>query len=461
MKGPSPNPEPLPARLLGVGLAAAAALAALSLIALDQTTSVDASNWLIWARQAAVGNPVDPAWAQTSFKPLPVLFALPFSVGSAAAGNLTWLWLVRFGFLVCPLFLFALASRRFGTAAGFVAAILPLAVPTWVGYAIAGDSEPVVTAMVLAAALAAAASRDGVVTGLLSASALIRPEAVGLTVIWLAWLARRWGLSRAVRHLAAATAAIAGGWLLLPELIGFDSGQAAEIAKSKLLVPNSRDGILSILPTTVWLLVALGAWALARRRRDPLLTAVGAAAALWTAEVVALAGLGFPGVDRYLYPAAIALCAIAGAGAGAIVMFARGPTVRIALSLLLVGGSAALAIHSLPQSGDTLDLKIAKADSAERAVKAFESSGGIERWRDCRPFAANLGYSVIVARMLGEPLADFTPVGRAPTIAFMRVGPAAKSGNPFVTGGGKGRIVGFEAPDWTIVEFAGRKGCGR
>lgn len=456
----APQVGPRPAKVLAAGTAAAALLAALSLLALDQTTSVDANNWLIWARQAATGHSVDPAWAQTSFKPLPVIVALPFSTVSQFAGNLAWLWLVRFGLLLCPTLLFLLVSPRFGRAAGAVAAILPFALPAWVGFAIDGASEPVVAALLLTAAVMAALQRPAAVTAALAASTLLRPEAAGLLVAWLAWLWRREGTGAAAAHLLPAAAAIALGWFALPSALGIGSAQASATAQSRLFVPNSRDGLLAILPTTVWVLVAAGAWGL-WRRRDPIVICVTAGAALWTAEVALLASLGFPGVDRYLYPAAVALCATAGAGASTLAGLLPSARPRIAASLGLIALASTLAAIEIPLARDNVDQRRAKAASAERAVDAFTQSGGMRRWAGCRPFAANLGQSVIIARMLGQPLSSFVSARRAPAIAFVETDAASNANGPTVTGGRRPVIVGASRPDWAIVLFPGGEGCGR
>src|SRR3954471_21343941 len=95
------------------------ALAALSLI-LPSPPGKDPWAWIIWGR--AVAHLDLDTMSGSSWKPLPVLFATPFSVFGDDAPQL-WVLVVRAGALLAILFAFRVASRLAGAAAGVAAAV--------------------------------------------------------------------------------------------------------------------------------------------------------------------------------------------------------------------------------------------------------------------------------------------------------------------------------------------------
>ncbi len=439
----------------------AAVLAALSLFVLDQATSVDANNWLIWARQAAIGNSVDMSRGITTFKALPVIWSLPFARVSPQLGDIAWMWLVRFSALSCCILLFALAARGFGLLAGCVAAALPFAVSSWVDYAIAGDSEPVAAALGLLAALAIANGATIGACAMLALASLIRPEALGPLALIVGWSFLRRQYRQAAASLACAAGLVILGWVVIPELVGLSFDSVAATAKSTPFVANSSDGVLTLLPTTVWLLAAAGLLG-AVRRKDNGLEALIAGSTVWIAEVAIMDAAGLSnGLDRYMFPAVIALLAVAGAGASTLCELAPRPN----LGRLIAAATTALVVFlignafSLNQAN--LERRQARADSTGRAVLAFERAGGMTRWAGCVPFVGDGGYSLMIARRLGLPYAAFTTVKSAPALAFIPVTAANLSNGPVVTGGGKPTFVGNAAPDWVIAYYPAADRCGQ
>ena len=439
----------------------AAALAALSLLALDQATSVDSNNWLIWARQAAIGNSVDMSHGITTFKALPVVWSIPFARISPQAGDLAWVWLVRFSALSCCVLLFTLAARGFGLLAGCVAAALPFSLSVWVDYAITGDSEPVAAALSLAAALALAGGASVSAALLLGIASLIRPEALGPLALLVIWqLVNRQNLKAAI-SVGSCAALVIVGWVVVPEMVGLSFRAVASTAKSVPFVPNSSDGVLTLLPASVWLLTAAGLIG-AIRHRDPRLAALTAGATIWIAEVALMDLTGVSnGLDRYMIPAVVALLALAGAGASTIAELAPGARSRavasaasVALVVFLIGNAWSLN-HS------NLQRRQAFADSSGRAVLAFDRAGGLKRWAGCVPFVGNGGYSLIVARRLGLPYAAFTTVKPAPALAFIPAKARNLTNGPVVTGGGTPKFVGIAKPDWVIAYYPAADRCGQ
>jgi len=454
------KPMLLNRRQLAWAFGASAVLAALSLFVLAQATSVDANNWLIWARQAAIGNPIDMSRGITTFKALPVIWSLPFARVSPQLSDLAWMWLVRFSALSCCVLLFAISARRFGMLAGCVAAVLPLALSSWVDYAIAGDSEAVAAALALGAALAVTSGATVSASVLLALAALIRPEALGPLALIIGWSVLKRRYREAAVSLGCSSALVVLGWVVVPELVGQSFSSVASTAKSVPFVANSSNGVLTLLPTSIWLLTVAGLIG-AVRRKDAGLIALLAGAGVWITEVAVMDATGISnGLDRYMIPAIVALLAVAGAGASTLCELAP----RLSLRRVIASATAVLVVFlignawSLNQTN--LHRRQARADSTGRALLAFERAGGLSRWAGCVPFVGNGGYSLMVARRLGLPYSAFTTVKVAPALAFIPASAKSLGNGPLVTGGGTPRFVGLAKPDWVIAYYPAADRCG-
>ena len=440
---------------------AAALLAALSLFVLAQATSVDANNWLIWARQAAIGNSVDMSRGITTFKALPVIWSLPFARVSPQLSDLAWIWLVRFSALSCCVLLFAIASRRFGLIAGCVAAAMPFALSNWVDYAIAGDSEPVAAALGLAAAIAVTSGATVSAAVLLAFAALIRPEALGPLALVLIWAVARRQYRQALIALGSCAAVVLVGWVAVPELVGLSFNSVAATAKSVPFVANGSNGVLTLLPTSVWLLTVVGLIG-AVRRNDSGLIAVIAGSTIWIAEVVVMNATGVSnGLDRYMMPAVVALLAVAGAGASTLSERAPRPNLGRLVAVAAASLVVFLVANAWSLNQTNLERRQTDADSTGRALLAFDRAGGMNRWAGCVPFVGNGGYSLMVARRLGLPYSAFITVKPAPALAFIPAQVKSLGNGPLVTGGGKPKFVGLAKPDWVIAYYPAADRCGQ
>lgn len=437
--------------------AACALLAALSLLAAPEITSRDPNNWLVWARQLSLGHELDFTGPVPSWKPLPVLLSAPFARLSPDASNIFWLWLVRFSTLITSALLFALARLRFGWFAGVVAGALPFALPLWFGYALMGDSEPVVSALALGAAISAARGRCRLATGLAVGVALMRPEAWPLLAAWLLWQARTDWRSAAAQAAVAAMVLFAG-WMLVPALAGGGLLQASTRAQTRLLVGNQADGLFALLPLRAWALVAAGSWGI-WRRRDGLLALLAGGALLWVLEVTVMGWLGYSAIDRYLMPAVIVLCIVAGAGAGTLVDVMPVRWAKLAAGALVAAVTVGLLLSAWSLNRENVTERRAQGESARRGANLFERAGGLGRWRGCLPIATNASYSVILARMIGLPVADFTNRRRAPALVLQQIELVNSINAPVIEGPGSSPVVIARAkPEWVLIHYPG---CGR
>jgi hypothetical protein len=350
-----------PAWLVGMVplIAGCVALAALSLL-LPSTPTYDPWAWIIWGREivhldlSTVGGP--------SWKPLPVLFTAPFSLFGDAAPDL-WLVVARAGVLLALAMTFRLARRLtagpWAIAAGLVAVLTLVTSTGFIRAVWPGNSEGLLIALLLWAVESHLEGRRerAFVLGLFAA--LLRPETwpfVGLYGLWLAWKAP------ATRRLVVAGGGIILALWFLPELWG--SGQllrAAERANNP--DPQSpayaADPALTVIKsygtTLLWPLFALAGiavgGALARKRRERALLAVGAMAVAWLALVAVMTQAGYSGNPRYLMPVTAVVCVLVGVGVARLLELAPAPRsalLRGALAVVLVAVVGGL-VYDRPQ----------------------------------------------------------------------------------------------------------------
>jgi hypothetical protein len=331
------------------------ALAALTLLA-PSIPSYDPFAWIVWGREIAGPGALKMAGGP-SWKPLPVVFTSVFSLFGGAAPAL-WLLVARAGALLALAGAFALGNRLGGRWAGLLAAVALLLTDAFPSLSWRGASEPLLMACVLWALERHLAGRRGTAFALGVGAALIRPEAwpfLGLYALV------RWRETGTRERLA-----LLGGLTLLP-LLWFGppalAGNALA-ASSHAASYNGRTGSnpgwtalrrgLQEAVAPVWVL-ALAAVAL--RPRDRAIRALALGAAAWLGLVVAMTIAGYPGLARFMLPAAAIACVLAGVGAvGLIARAGRGWQAALA-ALVLLGACGAL---SASQAG-TLDNQVSAA----------------------------------------------------------------------------------------------------
>lgn len=278
--------------------------------------------WIIWGREIVDGD-LDTR-SGPSWKPLPMLFTIPFSLAGDDLAPSLWLVIARAGGLLALVMAFRLARRLAGTAAGVLAVAGLLLSEGFVRHAARGFSEGLLVGLVL---LAIERHLDGrreqaFVAGL--GAALLRPEVWPFWGLYGLWLAVRHPATR--RLVAAGAAAIPLGWFL-PEYLGsgdflraaararepnLDSAAFAE--RPFLAVMEQSAGILGL---TIYAGALIALFVAARRRDRMLLAFAGGALALMIA-VGLMTEAGFAGNLRYVVLPAALVCVLAGTGWAAL-----------------------------------------------------------------------------------------------------------------------------------------------
>ena len=215
----------------------------------------------------------------------------------------------------------------------------------WLGFAAAGDSEPLLIAGALVAAHAWLDHRYALLAAAALACALIRVEA------WPFLAAGVIALPRLRPALAPAAAAVPALWFL-PELAG--SGELWRSAE-RARVPNPGQPALAAMPAleslqraagaALWPLPAALALVRPRTREGRLALALGAGGLAWVAIVALMAQAGFSGEERYALPGVAVASVGAAAGLGRLGGGAAlaGIVVIAAISGMRLGGFATTA----------------------------------------------------------------------------------------------------------------------
>ena len=389
--------------------------AAASLLIADEPV-YDAWAWLVWGRELAhlgLDTTSGPSW-----KPLPVVITTPLSLAGDGAPQL-WLVLVRAAWLLSFVLAAELAyhltpghrrSLRLA-AAGFSAFALALLfddVTMWARQAAGGMSEPLLVALALGAIRLALAGRVRTALVLGALAALVRPEAWLLLIVYAAW---SWRADRRARPVVVAVALAVPALWLAPELLGTGAGGAGRAQRGTSHPAEALWWAAALPVATAWPLAYLGA-------RDRGAARVLAAGALvWIALVAAMTTLGFPGLARFVAPAAAIVGVLGGVGLAALLERPRG--VRGTGGLVVAAAIAvALAVTAVDLPGRIGDLPQAWrssariSDSHERLRALVRAAGGRDRLLRCGRLATS---DVLVrtglAWQLGVPLSHVVSFG--------------------------------------------------
>ncbi len=152
---------------------AALVVAALSLLR-PYALAFDPMAWMVWGRE--VGRLTLDTSSGPSWKPFPVLFTTPLAL-FGGSGPALWLIVARAGGLLALAGAFALASRLAGRWAGAAAVAVMALSPWWLFNTALGNSEGLLAAAVVWAIVAHLSGRYRWALALLTAAALMRPEA--------------------------------------------------------------------------------------------------------------------------------------------------------------------------------------------------------------------------------------------------------------------------------------------
>jgi MFS family permease len=352
------------------------ALAAIS-VAFVSTPTYDPWAWLVWGREVAhldLSTVSGPSW-----KPLPVLFTTAFSVFSDFAPTL-WLIVARAGGLLAMVLAFRLGRRLAGTVAGVVAAVAVVLSAGWFSQITGGLSEELLIALILWAWLCHLDKKPGQALLLGFLASLLRPEVWPFLFVYIVYL---WIKYPHLRPLCLVVPpAVALLWLG-PEWWGSGSplrassraiaGTSSETASGIQALPQvaSRAWEQVILPVK---LLALVGFLFAVFRKQKAVLALVAAAVAWVAVVAVMAFSGYPGLARFMIPAAGIACVVAGVGASRLVGVA-GRRWSMAALLVLCVVAIPLAVPRLSQIPHHLSVESA-ADRARDMSQAVASAGG-------------------------------------------------------------------------------------
>ncbi len=312
-------------------IAACLIVAAISLVEPSSPT-YDPWAWIMWGREIAHLDLVTeggPSW-----KPLPILFTVPFSVFGDHAAPYLWLVIARAGGLLACVMTYRIARRLigggwYGALAGVFAALALFSSFKFVRDASLGNSEALLAALVLWAFERHIDGRRDHALYLAFAGALLRPEVwpfLGLYGLWL-WFAE----PRLRVRLVVLGALVPALWFL-PEWWGsgepFRAGArannpnpgSAAFADHPALELVSRFRKVVIAPVKAGIIIgfvyALVMWVRHRRERLTLVVAFGGLA--WFVVVAGMTEAGFAGNQRYLIVSTASACVIGGLGAARV-----------------------------------------------------------------------------------------------------------------------------------------------
>ncbi len=398
---------------------ACVAVAAGTLLVADEPV-YDAWSWLVWGRELAhlgLDTTSGPSW-----KPLPVVLAAPLSLAGEAAPEL-WLVLVRTAFLLtfvlaADLAYLLTAGRprplRLAAAAFAVVSLVLLSDAGWSRQVAGGMSEPLLVALVLAAARAGLAGRGRSALVLGALAALVRPEAWPLLVAYALWCWRRDPHVRPLVLVVGVGVPVA--WLA-PELLG-SGGGGAERAQRGTGDPRETLRRAFVLPIALVWPLALAAL----RERAARVLAAGAIA--WIAIVAAMTLIGFPGLSRFVAPPAAIICVLGGVGLAAVLVNRRPRGAAGAAGAALAVAASVALVFTVPGLPDRVsELRAgwrtsARASESQDRVRALSRAVGRDRLLRCGRLAtSDTLVRTALAWQLGVPLSHVVSFGEPPRLS--------------------------------------------
>jgi hypothetical protein len=302
-----------------------------------------------------------------------------------------WLLVARTGLLLALAGGYALGARLGTRWAGVVAVIGLLLLQSIVGLALRGASEPLLLACVLWAVERYLAGRRGAAFALGVAAALIRPEAFPFLLAYALWCWRS-AETRERCLIVGGLALIPALWLGPPALVGDPFAASTHAANypghtgANPAWTALRRGLgLAVAP--VWILAIA---AVALRPRDRVVRAGALGAAAWLALVAAMTVAGYPGLDRFMLPAAAVACVLAGVGAVELVRRAGSrPATALVAAVALVAAATAFGATRATTLGDQVREATRLARMQRQLTSAIADAGGRDAVLSCGVVATN------------------------------------------------------------------------
>ncbi|MBV9944067.1 MAG: hypothetical protein JO262_18205 [Solirubrobacterales bacterium] len=361
----------------------------------------DPYGWLVWGK-LTIHLKLDTNGAP-SWKPLPFLFTVPYSVVGHYA---LWLWMVTsvaislagviFAWRIAFRLTYSRPERRYASyVAGLFAAAFvllmqdPIAPANYWHYILSAESDTMIVALCLAAVNFHLEERHRWAFWMWFLAGLGRPEVwpfLGLAGLWLWWkdpAFRIW--------LYAALGALVVLWFVIPGLSSKSFFTAGNIAQNSPRavhgnkVTGTIDRFHQLEGNPVWVMALLTvAWAIRRRKLAILALAAGALA--WLIIEIAFALKGYPAVPRYMFEAGAVVAILGAVFVGRIVHELPGLIVQLVhridgartsarlaallgtwgtvLAIIVVAGSMSGAVHRQYRL-ERLDLRHERARTAQ------------------------------------------------------------------------------------------------
>jgi hypothetical protein len=298
------------------------ALAALSLL-LSWRPTYDPWAWLVFGRELSDPHIGFSTLAHTGWKPLAVLFTVPFGLFGSAAPFL-WMLVPRATGLASLALAYRLGARASGAVAGVVAALALLLSAEWLRYMAGANIEPIAVACLLGAVELHLSRHRRWAFVLITLVGLARPEiwpVVGLYGLYL-WFSERQWWPVLVGIPAMLALWIVPDWAGSGELFhtfhsATISGEPSAILDAKFPAFELWGRSLGILVAPVWIAALIGG-VVAWRTREPTAVALLAVALAWSVVTIGGEAIGYPAVPRYLVEPAAVCCVLAGIGVAAL-----------------------------------------------------------------------------------------------------------------------------------------------
>ncbi|MGI8844640.1 MAG: hypothetical protein ACR2HC_00420 [Thermoleophilaceae bacterium] len=433
---------------LGVGwvILACLGLSAITLL-FPATPTYDPWAWLLWGREILHLDLVTdggPSW-----KPLPVIFNIPFSLFGAASEPYLWLWIARAGALLSLAMSFRLARRIVGPGAsgvigGVFAAAFLLTTYQYVRDSMLGNSEALLAALFLWAFERHLDGRRDHALYLGFACALLRPEVwpfLGLYGIWL------WFHDPELRlRLVLLAFAVPVLWFG-PELWG--SGQPFR-ASSRATNPNPGSAAFAdhpglevgkrflertVIPLQLGVVIGVIAALVhfRRARRDAVILWLFGIGVAWILLVAFMTERGYAGNQRYLVVTTAAFCVLGGIGIARVFQAIRdGVTtlsgnartgLAVAAGVFVIGviGLSPVINQKVDNVRVTLDTLRYEASLWHTLPAAIDKAGGRARLLACGNVYSGPFQTQMVAFEMGLHGID---VGDVRPLKAQRVSPA-------------------------------------
>lgn len=376
-------------------------VAALSLVVMPTSPTYDPWAWLVWGRdimELDLNTEGGPSW-----KPLPVLFSMVFSLFGDDAAPYLWIWVARAGALLGLAACYRVASRLTGgrvtgPLAGLAAAGALLVSYRFIRDAALANSDAMLAGLVLWSFERHLDGRRDHALYLGFAAALLRPEVwpfLGLYGLLL------WFREPRLRLRMAGFALLIPILWFGPEYWGSgDAFRASSRANTPL--PNSAafadrpslelfDRWRPVLMTPVKWGAAVAAVAAAvdyvRRRRQAPVLAVLAGGVAWFGLIALMTEAGYSGNQRYLILATASVAVLGGIGLGRLLQGADWLGRR--LTGRRAAGVAAAAVVAVALAVPVVPSAKSKYDGAREIMTILEYEEDL--WRDLRTEIRRVG----------------------------------------------------------------------